>query len=138
MSAWYGPFGSKMCATNVATDTRTAVACNCDRFEIDWQFPNEWSSIRQQYWQILLNKPERRLFKERIAADTVRLMSVATFLEAVALTLEQAALARAAYRQFGRGNHPVSLNFGDCLAYALAKFSKTAPFQGTRLFADRC
>ncbi len=24
-------------------------------------------------------------------------------------------------RRFGRGNHPVDLNFGDCFAYALAK-----------------
>lgn len=26
-----------------------------------------------------------------------------------------------AYRQWGKGNHPASLNFGDCFAYALAK-----------------
>jgi len=30
-------------------------------------------------------------------------------------------LARDAYRQFGRGNHPARLNFGECFAYALAK-----------------
>lgn len=28
--------------------------------------------------------------------------------------------ARAAYRRFGKGNHPARLNFGDCFAYALA------------------
>ncbi len=26
-----------------------------------------------------------------------------------------------AYRRWGKGNHPAGLNFGDCLAYALAK-----------------
>ena len=26
-----------------------------------------------------------------------------------------------AYRQWGKGNHPARLNFGDCFAYALAK-----------------
>jgi ribonuclease VapC len=26
-----------------------------------------------------------------------------------------------AYRQWGKGNHPAGLNFGDCFAYALAK-----------------
>jgi ribonuclease VapC len=26
-----------------------------------------------------------------------------------------------AYRRWGKGNHPASLNFGDCFAYALAK-----------------
>jgi ribonuclease VapC len=35
---------------------------------------------------------------------------------------EQAEIARAAYRDFGRGSgHPAGLNFGDCFAYALAK-----------------
>lgn len=37
------------------------------------------------------------------------------------VTLEQAQIARQAYRDFGRGRHPAGLNFGDCLAYALAK-----------------
>ena len=38
------------------------------------------------------------------------------------VTREQADIARAAYRDFGRGSgHPAQLNFGDCLAYALAK-----------------
>ena len=34
---------------------------------------------------------------------------------------EQAALAREAFRRFGKGRHPAALNFGDCLAYAAAK-----------------
>ena len=34
---------------------------------------------------------------------------------------EQANIARAAYRDFGKGSgHPAGLNFGDCFAYALA------------------
>ena len=34
----------------------------------------------------------------------------------------QARLARAAYRDFGKGSgHPARLNFGDCFAYALAR-----------------
>ena len=34
---------------------------------------------------------------------------------------EQVRVARAAYRDFGRGSgHPAKLNFGDCFAYALA------------------
>ena len=38
------------------------------------------------------------------------------------VTAEQARIAREAYRDFGRGSgHPAKLNFGDCLAYALAK-----------------
>jgi ribonuclease VapC len=38
------------------------------------------------------------------------------------VTLEQAEIARAAYRDFGKGSdHPARLNFGDCFAYALAK-----------------
>ena len=37
------------------------------------------------------------------------------------VTREQALIARAAYRDYGRGSgHPARLNFGDCFAYALA------------------
>jgi ribonuclease VapC len=39
----------------------------------------------------------------------------------VAVTPEHAHVARAAYRDFGKGSgHPARLNFGDCFAYALA------------------
>ena len=34
---------------------------------------------------------------------------------------EHVEAARLAWRRFGKGNHPVGLNFGDCFAYALAK-----------------
>lgn len=35
---------------------------------------------------------------------------------------DQAVIARAAYRDFGRGSgHPAGLNYGDCFAYALAR-----------------
>jgi ribonuclease VapC len=38
------------------------------------------------------------------------------------VTESQAHIARAAYRDFGKGSgHPAGLNFGDCFAYALAK-----------------
>ena len=33
----------------------------------------------------------------------------------------QALLAREAFRRYGKGRHPAQLNFGDCMAYALAK-----------------
>ena len=41
--------------------------------------------------------------------------------EQVPLSPEQADLARAAYRRFGKGRHPARLNLGDCFAYALAQ-----------------
>ena len=38
------------------------------------------------------------------------------------VTREQADVARAAYRDFGKGSgHPAGLNFGDCFSYALAR-----------------
>ena len=37
------------------------------------------------------------------------------------VTLQQGALARQAFYDFGRGRHRARLNFGDCFAYALAK-----------------
>lgn len=36
-------------------------------------------------------------------------------------TESQAGLAREAFRRYGKGRHPAQLNFGDCMAYALAK-----------------
>ena len=42
--------------------------------------------------------------------------------EIIDVTSEQAYIARAAYRDFGKGSgHPARLNFGDCFSYALAK-----------------
>lgn len=47
---------------------------------------------------------------------------VQTAIEVEPVTREQAEIARAAYRDFGKGSgHPAELNFGDCFAYALAK-----------------
>ena len=38
--------------------------------------------------------------------------------------IEQARIARSAYRAYGKGTgHPARLNFGDCFAYALAKLA---------------
>jgi ribonuclease VapC len=37
------------------------------------------------------------------------------------VTVEQARIAREAYRDFGKGRHRAGLNLGDCFAYALAK-----------------
>lgn len=37
------------------------------------------------------------------------------------VTPHQAEIARAAYRDFGKGRHKAGLNLGDCFAYALAK-----------------
>ncbi|MDJ1113896.1 type II toxin-antitoxin system VapC family toxin [Microbacterium dauci] len=43
-------------------------------------------------------------------------------IEVVPLTAAHAAIARQAYRDYGRGSgHPAKLNFGDCFSYALAK-----------------
>lgn len=36
---------------------------------------------------------------------------------------EQLAIARIAFRRFGKGRHRAGLNFGDCAAYALAEWS---------------
>src|SRR6202020_1387113 len=50
---------------------------------------------------------------------------VQTEIEIEAVTPQQADIARAAYRDFGRGSgHPAQLDFGDCFAYALAKSTR--------------
>ena len=37
--------------------------------------------------------------------------------------MQQAEIAREAWRRFGKGRHPASLNFGDCFSYALARIT---------------
>jgi ribonuclease VapC len=93
---------------------------------------------------------EANWFEAAIFADSVRLISAASLLECsivldrhrgerslgeldgfvhrtkieiVAVSIEQAEIARGAYRQFGRGRHRAALNFGDCFSYTLAKVS---------------
>ena len=39
-------------------------------------------------------------------------------------TVDHAYIARQAFHDFGKGRHPAGLNFGDCFAYALAKFTR--------------
>ena len=99
---------------------------------------------------ILKEEPEAQDFLRRLSASIGRLrMSAANYLEAAIVvdananpllsrrfddlivdagigiepvTREQAEIARAAYRDFGKGSgSPAGLNFGDCFAYALAK-----------------
>lgn len=97
---------------------------------------------------ILQNEPERRVFNEAIEAAESRTLSAASFvecsmiiesrygadgirdldlfiakaqLELVAVDVEQAHLARQAFRTFGKGRHAAGLNFGDCFSYALAR-----------------
>ncbi len=98
---------------------------------------------------ILRDESQAADFASAIEAATERRMSAANFLEAAVVidgsrdpvasrrfdelvsvahvavapvTQRQARIARAAYRDFGKGSgHPANLNFGDCFAYALAK-----------------
>lgn len=44
-------------------------------------------------------------------------------MEIVPFTESQARIARQAYRRYGKGRHSAQLNFGDCMAYAVAKES---------------
>lgn len=60
--------------------------------------------------------------RDPVAARVVDTILSRFGVEVEAFTAEQAEIARAAYRDFGRGSgHPAQLNFGDCFAYALAK-----------------
>jgi ribonuclease VapC len=99
---------------------------------------------------IFLHEPERQAFLDLILAAHARRISAASVLESgmviearrgeigsreldlflsrlqfeiVPVDAEQVEVARMGWRKFGKGNHPASLNFGDCFAYALAKIS---------------
>lgn len=97
---------------------------------------------------VLFDEPDRQEIIRTIAAARRRLISSATLSEAsivvesrrgeaagreldlflhramvetVAVDEEQAQLARAAWRSYGKGRHPAGLNYGDLFAYALAR-----------------
>jgi len=108
---------------------------------------------------ILRNEPEAIACAKAIEAAASRRISAANFAETAVVidgsrdpiasrrfddlvreaqlviepvTEAQARIAREAYRDFGTGSgHPANLNFGDCLAYALAKvMSEPLLFKG--------
>lgn len=62
---------------------------------------------------------ESRRGHEAVADLDAYLIEARIELESV--TPQHALAARQAWRRFGKGNHPASLNFGDCFAYALAE-----------------
>jgi ribonuclease VapC len=73
----------------------------------------------------VVNRLELAMVLERQAKPDAARQAEA-FLRAAAVleepvTLQQGALARQAFYDFGRGRHRARLNFGDCFAYALAK-----------------
>jgi ribonuclease VapC len=99
---------------------------------------------------IFLAEPERKLLLDLVLKAETRMISAATVLETgivlearrgesagrefdlfvvranlqiVAVDSEQTEIARSAWRKYGKGRHPAALNFGDCFAYALAKFA---------------
>lgn len=97
---------------------------------------------------LLGREPEAERLAQAIQGDPVRLISAVTHFEAalvmesrhgpkggaeldrlvdradfeiVPVTAEQSAMARQAWRRYGKGRHRAGLNFGDCFSYALAR-----------------
>jgi ribonuclease VapC len=107
---------------------------------------------------VLFGEPEAEAFAAAIEQDPVRLISAASVLEAslvieselgeaggreldllllkaavetIPFNAEQLAIARHAYRRYGKGRHPVGLNYGDCFSYALSQATgETLLFKG--------
>ena len=108
---------------------------------------------------ILLKEPEALRLADAIAGSSVRWLPASCFLEVSMLLLgrggeegvrdldlliarfrieivdfteSQARLARVAFKRYGKGRHPAQLNFGDCMAYALAsETGEELLFKGT-------
>lgn len=97
---------------------------------------------------ILQSEPEQEIFVQAINSTDSRIMSAVSFVEASLVTMsrrgnegvrnldlfiakasieirsidvQQAHIARKAFREFGKGRHPANLNFGECFSYALAQ-----------------
>lgn len=108
---------------------------------------------------VLLSEPETEAFVRVLADDPRKIISAFNALESgivieakkgetggreldlllhrarieiISLNGDQVELALAAWRKFGKGNHPAGLNIGDCCAYALAKYTgEPLLFKGT-------
>lgn len=99
---------------------------------------------------IFLAEPERKVLLDLLLQAESRMISAATVLETgivlearrgesagrefdlfvvranllvVPVDSDQTEIARSAWRKYGKGRHPAGLNFGDCFAFALAKFA---------------
>lgn len=61
----------------------------------------------------------------RQGADAVRDLEllVDAAVDIVAVDVELARIAVAAWGRFGTGRHPAALNFGDCFSYAVARLA---------------
>jgi ribonuclease VapC len=57
----------------------------------------------------------------RIGLNTIRAIVQELAIEICDVTAEQALIAQEAYLSYGKGLHPVGLNYGDCFVYALAR-----------------
>ena len=108
---------------------------------------------------ILQDEPERGRFNQAIESAERRAMSVASFVETsmiiesrfgpegirdldlfiakaaielVPVDVDQAHIARTAFRDYGKRRHPAGLNYGDCFPYALARvLDEPLLFKGT-------
>jgi ribonuclease VapC len=116
----------------------TATACRADRLVID----------TSALVALLGMESDAARLARAIEADPVRLLSAAALVESSivlesrlgelavreldlllaraavtveSVTVEQAQLAREAWRRFGKGRHPAGLNYGDCFSYALSR-----------------
>ena len=49
-----------------------------------------------------------------------------TRMRIIPFDVEQLEIARKAFELYGKGRHPAGLNFGDCISYALAKWTGEA------------
>lgn len=60
-------------------------------------------------------------WKEENGIERANRLLAASDIQTVDWTNELADIAGVAFLRFGKGRHPAKLNFGDCMAYALAK-----------------
>ena len=102
---------------------------------------------------ILLNEPDRASLVAKMASASSLSVSAASVLESamvlegnrglgasadlddlirrtrmriIPFDVEQLEIARKAFELYAKGRHPAGLNFGDCISYALAKWTGEA------------
>lgn len=72
-----------------------------------------WPTILETRIVIVRQAPDRMIWLDRFLKDDKTI--------AVSFDGELEQSATIAFQRFGKGRHPASLNFGDCMTYAVAR-----------------
>lgn len=83
-----------------------------------------WSALAA--WETFVALTRSYQMKAETARERIAVFEAEHAVSAVPIGSAELAIARQAFEEYGKGNHPARLNVGDCFAYACAKVNGAA------------